>query len=82
MLTPELIDKFSSIANQLNPENLSCDGEMPMHLVRKRAKKLHAEWAALEKQAGRTVTEEDVYSYEEKVKAYDALHIRVSRDNI
>ena len=82
MLTPELKDKFLSLANQLSPENLCCDGELPAHLVRKRAKKLHAEWAALEKQAGRTVTEEELYQYEERVSAYDLLHKRVSRDNI
>jgi hypothetical protein len=82
MLTPELKEKFLTLACQLSPENLSCDGEAPMSYVRKRAKQLNAQWAELEKQAGRKITEDEIYNYDERVKAYDATHMRVSRDQI
>jgi hypothetical protein len=82
MLTPELKEKFLIVACHLSPENLSCDGEAPIAWVRKRARQLHAEWAALEKLAGRKVTEDEIYNYDEANAKYDALHIRVSRDNI
>ena len=60
-LTSGLREKFLDLACQLSPENRTCDGECPMHVVRRRRKTLLQEWRALERQAGRRVTESEVW---------------------
>lgn len=59
----ELKNKFISLACQLSPENLSCDGELPTAQVRKRYSQLKREWGKLEVELGRTVTENEVWSW-------------------
>lgn len=54
--------KFLNLACALSPENLSCDGELPSHLVRSKYNRLMKEWRALEKQVGRQVTEDEVWN--------------------
>lgn len=63
MLTKEVKDKFLNLACQMSPENISWDGERPRSEVAKAMKKLKAEWAALEKQVGRPVTDREVWGY-------------------
>lgn len=46
-LTPErkteLLNILRGIENQLSPENLTCDGELPPSVVRRRSAQLHRE---------------------------------------
>ena len=63
MLTDEIKAKFSDLACQLSPENLSCDGELPRAQVQAKYRRLLKEWAALEKLVGRKVTENEVWSW-------------------
>lgn len=58
-LSAELTKAFGDLSNRLSPENLACDGEIPQYMVRQRYAQIMREWKALEKQAGRKVTEEE-----------------------
>jgi hypothetical protein len=60
-LPPALKEQFLDLACALSPENLTCDGELPKSLVIKRFKALKAKWRALEKVAGRPVSESEVF---------------------
>jgi hypothetical protein len=63
--------KFETLACQLSPENLSCDGEADPRWVQQQYKALKKEWAQVEKEmsleAGypkvQEITETDVYLY-------------------
>ena len=57
----KLLKKFLDIALSLEPENLTCDGELPQSEVRRKYNSLTKEWKKLEKQVGRTVTQEEVW---------------------
>jgi hypothetical protein len=61
--TKNIKEGFQRVACSLSPENLCCDGELPMAQVRKRRTALNREWKALEKRAGRTVSEDEVWSW-------------------
>jgi hypothetical protein len=64
-LTPEIMERFSDLANSLSPENLACDGEASVAEARDRRKKLLTEWWALEDSIGMKVTQEMVSKWEE-----------------
>tara|TARA_R110000824_G_C15143114_1_gene670175 strand:+ start:753 stop:995 length:243 start_codon:yes stop_codon:yes gene_type:complete len=55
------LQKFLDLALSLEPENLTCDGELPQSEVRRKYNRLTKEWKKLEKQVGRTVTEQEVW---------------------
>jgi len=61
-LAPALLDAFIRISNELSPENLMCDGERSAAAARRVAKALKARWAALEREAGRKVSEDEVWN--------------------
>ena len=63
MLTNELRSKFCDLAGELSPENLSCDGELSRWQVTVKERRIRKEWASLEKQAGRKVTEDEVWGW-------------------
>jgi len=63
MLTEALKRKFETLSNNLSPENLCCDGELSRAQVRVRYRKLKRQWAALEKKAGRKVSEDEVWDW-------------------
>lgn len=63
MLTKELKKQFVSLAGQLSPENLSCDGELRGRALQAKAKRLRKAWSDLEKQAGRKVSEDETYGW-------------------
>lgn len=63
MLTEEIKRKFSDLAGALSPENLSCDGELAPSQVQAAYRRLMKEWAALERQVGRKVTEDEVWGW-------------------
>jgi hypothetical protein len=57
----EALPVFESIAGQLSPENLHCDGEISNEEARAKEVKLNAAWAALETIVGRKVSEREVW---------------------
>jgi hypothetical protein len=62
MLSANLYEKFLDLASALSPENLTCDGELSKAAVKRRYSALMKEWKALEKIAGRRVTEDEVWA--------------------
>ncbi len=52
----DIAAKFKSLASQLSPENLTCDGELNKIQVGMKRKKIMNEWKALETSLGRTVS--------------------------
>ena len=66
LITEKHKQAFMDLTNQLSPENLCCDGELPPAMVKARYRKLKAAWATLEKRAGFKVTEDDVYRWYRK----------------
>ena len=62
-MNEEIKKKFSSLACQLSPENLTCDGELSNAQVNKRYKNLKLQWMALEKEVGREVSEEETWNF-------------------
>jgi hypothetical protein len=65
----DLMEQFVNVATAFSPENLCCDGEASPAQVKKTMKRLTAEWKALEKKAGRKVTEEEVWGYVQSPRA-------------
>lgn len=60
-MTDDFKNLFLSIAVQLSPENLTCDGELPPAAVRVKKAALQSKWADLEKKFGRKVDESEVW---------------------
>ena len=54
------LKQFSDLYMRLEPENLTCDGELSSSEWKRREKKLLKDWKRLEKKVGRTVSEEDI----------------------
>lgn len=76
MLTLDLKRQFLNLSGQLSPENLTCDGELSRAQVNAKLKKLKAQWAKLEKAAGRTVTEGETWDWHKEVQEADDLDRR------
>jgi len=66
----ELKARFVDLAGRLSPENLSCDGELSRGQVKARYAAIMKEWKALEKEAGRTVTEDETWGWWDEITAY------------
>lgn len=60
-LSRDLFAKFLDLASKLSPENLTCDGELPVAVWKRKQKELKLQWYNLEIEAGRTVSESDVW---------------------
>ncbi len=71
MPTIEQKRSFLSLACQLSPENLSCDGELSMRKVAQRRADLNRQWKALEKEVGHRVDEEAAYRWVDEVRAFE-----------
>lgn len=63
-----IMKQFFGLANQLSPENLSCDGECSRSQVQVRYRQIMREWQKLERRVGRRVTQEEVET--EQFKSY------------
>lgn len=59
-LPENLFNKFDALTCRLSPENLTCDGECSRTEVKRRHAQIMREWRELERQAGRTVTQEEI----------------------
>ena len=57
-VTDRELAELIGVYNQLSPENLSCDGELPRHQVERRYAELQAELSELEKRLDLAPTEE------------------------
>jgi hypothetical protein len=57
----EIIREIRNIYSGLSPENLSCDGELPMYQVRRRAAAYRRQLQACFQELGRRVSEEEAY---------------------
>jgi hypothetical protein len=55
-----LFQKFDALSCDLSPENLTCDGELSRRQVDMRYREIMREWRLLEKQAGFSVSQEEV----------------------
>lgn len=53
---------FASIYSQLSPENLTCDGELPLHKINLRRRDLNKALAALKVAFGRELSESEAYA--------------------
>ena len=61
-MTKEQHSKFLQLASELSPENLHCDGEISRAEANRQWVRLMNEWCVLEKEVGRTVSEEEVWA--------------------
>lgn len=59
----EIITEISNVWGDLSPENLSCDGELPMAEQRRRASRLNKQLRELFRELGRQVDELQAYEY-------------------
>lgn len=66
----EIKARFLALTCQLSPENLSCDGELSRDEVERRRRRIRADWADLEKQFGRKVTEDQATGFFKEVVAH------------
>jgi len=64
-ISAELLRKFVDLATRLSPEWLTCDGELSRREIKRRRARLQRQWRALERQAGRTVTEDEVWAWKD-----------------
>ena len=69
-LSNELLPRFLSLASQLSPENLHCDGEISRAAAHRKYVKLRKEWNRLEKEAGRIVSEDEVWALHMKNRGW------------
>jgi len=53
--------QFEDLLYKLSPENLHCDGEISNSEAQRKYVKLMKAWKRLERQVGRTVSEEEVW---------------------
>lgn len=61
-MTPEQKQRFLNLACALSPENLTCDGELSRTAVKRKAVSLRRQWKELEKQVGRKVSEDEIWT--------------------
>ncbi len=64
-LNATLLQQFVDLATRLSPEWLTCDGELSQREVNRRYSKLQRQWRALEWKAGRAVTEDEVWAWDD-----------------
>ena len=64
MTNDEIMNKLAILVGQLSPENLYCDGEISHSQAMTKLKQIRKEWKALEKELGRTITEDEVLDWD------------------
>lgn len=79
VLTIELKARFVGLAARLSPENLTCDGELSRSQAKARLSVIRREWAELEKQAGRKVTEDEPWDWSGEVAAHDRAKVELAK---
>ena len=61
-MNKEQHSKFLRLACELSPENLHCDGEISRAEAKRKWVRLMKQWRVLEKEVGRTVSEDEVWA--------------------
>jgi len=61
-----ILEAINCVYNELSPENLCCDGELPIHLVHKKRGDLNRKLDGLFKAFGRPVSETVAWEWSEK----------------
>jgi hypothetical protein len=59
----KILKQFADLASRLEPESLHCDGEISNAEADRKYRRLMREWKKLEKQVGRTVTEQEIWEW-------------------
>ena len=54
-------EKFDDLLNELSPENLTCDGELPPSRIAAKLNDIHRRWTLLERKIDRMVSKEEVW---------------------
>lgn len=70
----DIFRQFLSMACDLSPENLSCDGEISNAEANKKYRVIMKKWHKLEKELGRKITENEVW--EIHIKKWNAKEIK------
>lgn len=65
-----ILEAINCVYNELSPENLCCDGELPAHLVHKKRGELNRKLDGLFKAFGRPVSETVAWEWSEKKRDY------------
>lgn len=60
-MTEAQTEAFKNLAYRLEPENISCDGELSRNQIRNRYADIRTEWRKLEREVGRKVSESEVW---------------------
>ena len=55
------LQQFKDLCVRLEPENLTCDGELSRSESDRKYKKLMKDWKRLEKKVGRSVSEQEIW---------------------
>jgi hypothetical protein len=63
----DIMKDISNVYCALSPENLSCDGELPMYEIRSKIKVLKARLNTLFNEIGRHVSDEEAYAFDTKL---------------
>lgn len=66
-----ILEAILGVYSELSPENLSCDGELPNHLIIGKSVKLKTRLKHLQLAYGMEVTESQIYKWYENKRAYD-----------
>jgi len=69
-----ILKAILGVYSELSPENLSCDGELPQHLIIGKSVKLKTRLRHLQLAYGMEVTESQIYTWYESKTVYDELH--------
>ena len=62
-LLPNVAERFADLAFRLEPESLTCDGELSRSQIEARRRAIMKEWFDLERNCGMTVSEDIVWQY-------------------
>lgn len=66
-----ILEAISCVYNELSPENLCCDGELPTHLVHRKRGSLNSKLDGLFKAFGRPVSEDVVWKWSEQRRVHN-----------
>ena len=61
-----IMSDFLNLSIDLSPENLTCDGELSQKEVNKRYDNIKKNWAKLESEIEKSVTEDEVWAWDNK----------------
>lgn len=66
-----IVQAMSCVYNDLSPENLTCDGELPRARVQQKSAELHRKLRYLQQAFGQEVTEDDIWAWEQSRREWE-----------